>query len=153
MLKQKFAPSEAKRLAMDLAAKIGRMGPEERQAIADQLPVVINPDGHALTPLNTILLCQQSKRTDLTIVAGFKQWVKVKRVVRKGEKSIGFIRVPLHVVARENRGSDGKPLPGKEDSKALRFRFVAVFDVSQTDELGGVVEEQDIHSEDMQDVA
>ena len=113
-----------------LAGQIANMTDEQRQRIADRLPSVVNPDGHMLTIHNTILLYMQSGKTDLTIVAGFKQWIKAGRVVRKGEKSIGGIFVPMQI--KDKRQSDGND---EEPKTTTRFRIVSVFDVSQTDEL------------------
>jgi len=109
-----------------LAGEIAKMTDEQRQEIANKLGTVINPDGHALTLNNTILLWMQSQRTDLTVIAGFKQWIKAGRVVRKGEHSIGCIMVPIRGKKEEENGEEKRP---------LYFKMVSVFDVSQTDEL------------------
>ena len=114
--------------ARQLLRTISAMSDAERQAMADKMPRVANPQGHFLTIHNTLLLCQQAQRTDLTVVAGFKQWIKAGRVVRKGQKSLGLIAVPIQIRQRDQNGD-------KTDAKELRFRFVPVFDVSQTEEL------------------
>jgi hypothetical protein len=131
--------SSLKDRARKLAALIGKMSEGERLALAARLPSVVNPSGHVLTFNNTALLFQQSGREDLTMVAGFRQWLDAGRCVRKGEHAIGCIMVPLGGKRRE-----GEPAPegdGDGDQgdggKAPRvfFRFVPVFDVSQTDAL------------------
>jgi antirestriction protein ArdC len=121
---KKLNPKDARALS----AHVARMTPEEREALSEKLSTVINPQGHALTVHNTIFLFMQCERTDLTIVAGFKQWINAGRVVRKGEHSIGFISVPMQL-------KTGKQDKDGNDERATRFRLVAVFDVSQTDEL------------------
>ena len=114
--------------ARQLLRAISAMTDAERQAMADRLPRVMSPQGHFLTIYNTLLLCQQAQRTDLTVVTGFKAWIKAGRVVRKGERTLGYIAVPIQIRQRDQNGD-------KTDTKELRFRFVPVFDVSQTEEL------------------
>ena len=70
--------------ARQLLRAISAMSDAERQAMADRMPQVVNPQGHHLSIRNTILLCQQAQRTDLTVVAGFRQWFKAGRIVCKG---------------------------------------------------------------------
>ena len=114
--------------ARQLLRTISAMSDADRQTMADRMPQVMNPKGHFLTINNTLLLCQQAQRTDLTVVAGFKQWIKAGRVVRKGQKALGLIAVPIQIRQRDQNGD-------KTDTTKLRFRFVPVFDVSQTEEL------------------
>ncbi len=116
--------------ARRLAADVGRLTDAERAALAERLPTVVNPDGHALSVRNTIVLSMQSQRTDLTMVAGFKQWIRAARVVKKGEHSIGMIMVPMTL---KRKDAAGEPL--EDGGTDLRFRYVPVFDVSQTEEL------------------
>lgn len=58
-----------------------------------------------------------------TAVAGFHDWRKAGRVVRKGSKGIAI----LAPMARKREDGEGSELAG--------FRVVYVFDVSQTDAL------------------
>jgi len=129
-----FQKSELSIKARKLATEIGRMTAVEREAVAEKMPTVCNPAGHFLTMRNTILLCMQADRSDLTMVAGFKQWVGAGRIVRKGEHALGLIQVPLML---NRKDADGKATVGDKGEKLqdLRFRWVPVFDVSQTDEL------------------
>lgn len=119
--------SEKYQKARELSAKIAHMSDDERAKLSEQMVSVFNPQGHQLTMHNTMLLMMQCQRDDLTLVAGFKQWMKAGRAVRKGERSIGFIQVPIHKKAKEG-----------ENKKSDRpyFKLVSVFDVSQTGELG-----------------
>lgn len=116
--------------ARRLAADIGRMSDEKRAELAARLPTVVNPDGHALSVRNTIVLSMQCGRDDLTMVAGFRQCIKAARVVKKGEHSIGMIMVPM---ALKRKDAAGEPL--EDGGTDLRFRYVPVFDISQTEEL------------------
>ena len=116
--------------ARQLSAKVAKLSDDQRKALADKLISVFNPQGHQLTLHNTILLNMQSGREDLTIVAGFKQWINAGRVVRKGESSLGFIQVPIY-----KRNGDNEDDSSEKSGKPVYFKLVPVFDVSQTDEL------------------
>jgi hypothetical protein len=122
----KTAKSEKYQKARDLSAKIARMSEAERTKLSEKMVSVFNPQGHQLTLHNTLLLIGQCQREDLTLVAGFKQWIKAGRVVNKGEHTIGFIQVPIYKSKDESEGENGRP---------TYFKLVPVFDVSQTDEL------------------
>lgn len=63
-----------------------------------------------------------SQCPDASAVAGFHDWRKAGRVVRKGEKGIAIL-APM--ARKREDGSEGSELAG--------FRVVYVFDVSQTD--------------------
>lgn len=82
---------------------------------------------------NVVLIAAQCP--DASRVAGFRAWKKLGRSVRKGEKAI-WILAPM--VAREAEDSDGES--GEHRGTVRAFRYVAVFDISQTDgeELPGV---------------
>jgi hypothetical protein len=72
---------------------------------------------------NVILIAAQ--RPDASRVAGFKTWRSLGRTVRKGQKAI-WILAPM--VAKRADGTD----PG--DDRVVRgFKYVPVFDVSQTE--------------------
>lgn len=131
--------------ARKLAAHLGTFTEEQRAAMAARMPSVCNPDGRFLTMRNTMLLVEQSGREDLTMVAGFRQWIDAGRVVRKGEHSIGCIMVPINVKDKDASGAVRKNANG-EDKTELHFRFVPVFDVSQTDELGAPVAAEGVSS-------
>lgn len=60
-----------------------------------------------------------------TKVMGFRQWNKLNRYVRKGEKSIRIL-APL-IKTRKDKES------GLEDKVCVGFKPVSVFDISQTD--------------------
>ena len=122
----KREPSEKYKKARELSAKIARMSDAERAKLSERMVSVFNPQGHQLTLHNTLLLMSQCQRNDLTLVAGFKQWINTGRVVRKGEHSIGFINVPIYKKAKDDSDKKGEH---------PYFKLVPVFDVSQTDEL------------------
>ena len=65
-----------------------------------------------------------SQCPDATAVAGFHDWRKAGRVVRKGEKGLAIL-APM--ARKRDDGEEGTALAG--------FRVVYVFDVSQTEAL------------------
>ena len=72
---------------------------------------------------NVLLIAAQCH--EATRVAGFNAWRKMNRFVRKGEKAI-WILAPM--VYKNADAEDG------ESDRVIRgFKFVAVFDVAQTD--------------------
>jgi hypothetical protein len=71
---------------------------------------------------NAVLIARQ--RATATRVAGFGTWRRLQRVVRRGERAI-WILAPI-VGRRTDGDSEAEP-------SVRGFRFVPVFDVSQTD--------------------
>ncbi|MGC8628132.1 MAG: ArdC-like ssDNA-binding domain-containing protein [Acidimicrobiales bacterium] len=75
---------------------------------------------------NVLLIAAQCR--EATQVAGFNTWRKMKRFVRKGEKAI-WVLAPM--VYKESNSEEG------ESERAVcvvrGFKFVPVFDVTQTD--------------------
>ena len=82
---------------------------------------VINPEGHILSTMNTILINLQ--RPGSTIVAGYRQWRKYNRHVLKGELGIS-IWVPTNAPKE-----DDEEIPDR-----IQFSLTVVFDVAQTEE-------------------
>lgn len=100
---------------------------KERLAYLRQLVDNTDPDtvkGHPLlarySVRNAILILAQCPHA--TAVAGFHDWHKVGRSVRKGEKGIMILAPTTY------RKED-------QEEESLFFRTVYVFDVSQTEEL------------------
>lgn len=73
---------------------------------------------------NQLLIALQNP--DATYVAGFRAFLDLGRCVRKGEHGMR-IHAPMPPRKKENGDEDGR--------QPVRFRSVAVFDVSQTDVL------------------
>ncbi|PSR35783.1 MAG: hypothetical protein C7B44_12430 [Sulfobacillus thermosulfidooxidans] len=93
---------------------------------------------HRYSLQNTILIALQ--RPDATYVAGYKQWQKLGRWVKKGEKGL-TIFAPILRRAQPDESAPTDP-PSATDAPAappspsptvVGFRAVTVFDVSQTD--------------------
>jgi hypothetical protein len=85
---------------------------------------------HGYSFNNVLLIAAQCH--EATQVAGFRAWQKLNRFVRKGEKAIWII---APIIDRRGDTTDGAAEHGVRG-----FRFVPVFDVSQTEgrELPGV---------------
>lgn len=78
-----------------------------------------------------------SQRPDATEVAGFREWIVRGRVVRKGEHGIKILAPSKYGRASE-AGANGESISADADSDAdsMRFVFVTVFDIAQTEPLG-----------------
>ena len=87
---------------------------------------------HGYSLQNTLLIAQQchARGIEPTHVAGFRAWLRLGRVVRKGETGLR-IWAPMRIKVRDEHGEEG-------EERKLRFRSATVFDVSQTEPLPGV---------------
>lgn len=99
-----------------------------KNKIISSMPVM-NPEGRILSDANIVFLAWQSK-IHFTIVAGFKQWIKHGRCVRKGEHG-HCIFIPAMNKER-NKNADGSETVIEE---LQRFLVATVFDISQTFEI------------------
>ena len=97
---------------------------EKREELSAKLGI-INPEGHMLTPRNQCLIYFQNVDSiSISVVAGYKQWQKFQRQVKKG--SHGFlIAVPSGKKNKEEH----------EEDEDVYFFYKTVFDISQTEEL------------------
>jgi antirestriction protein ArdC len=86
---------------------------------------------HSYSFHNTLLIASQARALGFepTYVAGFKAWLRLDRVVRKGERALRIL-APVSV---QDRDADGE----ETGERRVFFRTVFVFDVSQTEVLGG----------------
>ena len=87
---------------------------------------------HGYSLQNTLLIAQQchARGIEPTYVAGFRAWLRLGRVVRKGQTGLR-IWAPMRIKVRDEDGEEG-------EERKLRFRSATVFDVSQTEPLPGV---------------
>ncbi len=99
-----------------------------KDQIINSMPVM-NPEGRILSDANIVFLAWQSK-IHFTIVAGFRQWLKHGRCVRKGEHG-NCIFIPAMNKER-NKQEDGSETVSEE---LQRFLVATVFDISQTFEI------------------
>lgn len=120
---EQSAARDARRARFQALVKnLAAMPEAERAGLAVQCGAVLNVEGRALSTTNTILCFLQ--RPGVSVVAGFRQWLKAGRCVRKGEHGL-TIWIPLGAKANE----------AGESGEGRRFGTASVFDVMQTDEL------------------
>lgn len=113
-----------------LAAQFATLSESARAAIVEKVGAVVTCEGHPLSLRNTICLYMQAQGAPLSMIGGFRQWQRVGRQVRKGEHATGYILVPSERgVSKEDAENGIKQLD------TLRFYGVAVFDISQTDQI------------------
>ena len=72
---------------------------------------------------NTMLIAQQCP--EATKVAGFRTWLRLGRHVTRGEKAIWIVAPVIYRDSTEDNDPESKSLHG--------FRYVPVFDISQTE--------------------
>jgi hypothetical protein len=117
---------DARRAKMrELAAQIAKMTEAQRLELAMRCPVV-TIEGHALSVKNQCLLAFQS--AGVTVVGGFRQWLKAGRVVDKGQHGLS-IWIPLCKKSSETTAA-GESIDGEPSE--VHFALATVFDVSQT---------------------
>ena len=75
---------EKKERIKQLVKKLAEFSDEQRELIAQKFGIR-NPEGHLLSGRNMMLLYLQAEDKPLSIVAGFQQWKKYNRFVKKGE--------------------------------------------------------------------
>jgi len=63
-------------------------------------------------------------RSNATLVAGYRDWIKKRRYVKKGEKGIPIL-APILIKEKNEKGD--------EISQVVNFKTVYVFDIAQTD--------------------
>ena len=107
-----------------IVRKVAAMTDEQRAELAGQvMPTTV--EGHTLSLHNACLLACQCPT--VTLVGGFRQWLKAGRVVRKGEHGL-MLWIPS---ARAKPETDTDDTPDRRPG----FLMGTVFDVSQTEEL------------------
>ena len=129
-MKKPYTPTPEQKLASDarreqfnaLVKTFADFTDEEREKLATTLGGVVNTDGHKFSTRNTWMV--KAQKPHASIVGTFAQWVKMGRMVNKGEKS-AMIAVPL---------GQRDPATGAI-TKVTGFASASVFDISQTKEL------------------
>lgn len=127
---QKQKAAERRERFKALWKQVAAMPEEERVAKANELGI-INCNGNMLSPRNMMLLMLQ--RSNVTVVGGFRQWLKMGRVVRKGEHGL-MIWVPAFTSGEANPEPAEQKDGETEAQPDRRFIVGTVFDISQTDE-------------------
>ena len=114
---------EKKERIKQLVKKLAEFSDEQRELIAQKFGIR-NPEGHLLSGRNMMLLYLQAENKPLSVVAGFQQWKKYNRFVKKGEHGY-LIAVPANIKKTEGE---------KEPEDPEYFIYKSVFDISQTTE-------------------
>lgn len=111
--------------------QVADMPEAERIAQANKLGIV-SCEGHGLSYKNQCLLALQNP--GVTVIGGFRQWIKMGRVVQKGQHGL-MIWVPCgeKTMLEPTKPSDGKVT--EEGGSDRRFIIGTVFDISQTEVL------------------
>ena len=107
----------------EIASQVAKMSDEQRAALAARVSIT-TIEGRSLSMHNQCLLAYQIPSA--TIVGGFKQWIKAGRAVMKGQHG-SVIWVPI---GRKDKETG-------EIQERTGFVLGNVFDVSQTQEIGG----------------
>jgi hypothetical protein len=115
---------EKKEKISKIIKQLADLPAEKREELSSRLGI-INPKGHLLTPRNPCLIYFQNiDNISISVVAGYKQWQKYQRQVKKS--SHGFlIAVPSGQTKQEE----------EEGPEEVYSFYKTVFDISQTEEL------------------
>lgn len=128
---QQRAKEERRAKFRAMVKQIGNMPEAERTAFMGKVGSILTADGGAISGLtNTMLLVMQFPA--VSVVGGFRQWLKHGRAVRKGEHG-AMIWVPIGKAKGETVMTEAQPESGEPDE--TRFIIGTVFDISQTQEI------------------
>jgi hypothetical protein len=131
---QEAAARERREQIKAIARAISQMSPDQRQDYIQRRGGLLrNIEGKPLSVRNCCFILWQNPHA--TIVAGFRQWLKAGRVVKKGEAGIK-ICIPLS----SGNGSGSGDMDGDGDGAGedainggLHFGVATVFDIEQTE--------------------
>ena len=112
-----------------MAGKLAGLSEADRLSLSARLVGLLTVEGRSLSPHNVGMLALQNPA--VTLVGGFRQWLKAGRCVRKGEHGL-MIWVPMTFGAKAEASDVPQPA-GVEAKGGVRFLVGTVFDVSQTD--------------------
>jgi antirestriction protein ArdC len=125
---QKARTQERREKFRALVKQIAAMTDEEREAIVQRVGAVPTCEGRALSCVNTLLLISQCPK--VSMVGGFRQWIRQGRHVKKGERG-HYIWIPKH---KDEDGEGETVKAAAEEADMPNFVMGVVFDISQTDE-------------------
>lgn len=127
---QKTKAAERKARFRTLVKQVAAMNDQERAQLTNRVGAVLTCQGHALSLTNTMLLILQCP--GVSMVGGFRQWLKQSRCVKKGEHG-SMIWIPIGSKAKE--GADGQSEPTTDEVDRAHFIIGTVFDIGQTTEI------------------
>jgi hypothetical protein len=123
LTEEQKAKSSARRERFRVLVKqVAAMTDDQRQAIIQRAGAVVTCEGRALSPTNTMLCLMQFP--GVSMVGGFKQWLRQGRCVAKGQHGIS-IWIPCAGKKSEDSTEEGETY----------FTSGTVFDISQTEEI------------------
>jgi hypothetical protein len=105
-----------------LVRQVAQMSDSDREAMIMRVGAVVTCEGRELSPTNTMLCLMQCP--GVSMVGGFKQWLRQGRAVSKGQHGIA-IWIPCA----------GKKSDEGEVETETYFTMGTVFDISQTQEI------------------
>ena len=111
-----------------LVKQVAAMTEEDRAAIVERIGAAPTCEGRALSHFNTVLLVSQCP--NVSMVGGFRQWIRQGRQVRKGERG-HYIWIPKHK-DEDGRAETAEAAAAEADKP--NFVMGVVFDISQTEE-------------------
>lgn len=116
-----------------LVKQVAAFSDEQKAAFNNKVGAIATADGGIITGLtNTFLLCMQLP--GVTMVGGFRQWLKVGRCVKKGEHG-AMIWVPKARSKSDNEQTPAQQPSETESENRPGFIIGTVFDISQTQEI------------------
>ncbi len=130
---QKAKAAERREKFRLIAKRVAEMSDTDKAAMTTKIGAVLTCEGRALSLHNTLMLILQIP--NVSMVGGFRQWLKAGRAVKKGEHgAMIWVRTGNKEAASDMPTTDcPKPeTPGTDES---RFLIGTVFDVSQTIEV------------------
>ena len=109
--------------------------PDVIAEFADNFPIS-NPEGHMLSGKNiSFLKFQAGDKINFTVVAGYRQWLKFDRQVRKGQHGF-WIFIPAMIKTRVEENGSSRTVEEFD-----RFLMAKVFDISQTWDINSMGDE------------
>ena len=109
--------------------------PDVLAEFADNFPIS-NPEGHMLSGKNiSFLKFQAGEKINFTVVAGYRQWLKFDRQVRKGQHGF-WIFIPAMIKTKVEENGSSRTVEEFD-----RFLMAKVFDISQTWEMNSMGDE------------
>jgi len=109
--------------------------PDVIAEFADNFPIS-NPEGHMLSGKNiSFLKFQAGDKINFTVVAGYRQWLKFDRQVRKGQHGF-WIFIPAMIKTKVEENGSSKTVEEFD-----RFLMAKVFDISQTWDINSMGDE------------
>ena len=109
--------------------------PDVIAEFADNFPIS-NPEGHMLSGKNiSFLKFQAGDKINFTVVAGYRQWLKFDRQVRKGQHGF-WIFIPAMIKTKVEENGSSRTVEEFD-----RFLMAKVFDISQTWDINSMGDE------------